>query len=439
VSKKIILFLSELKPNASEEEYICPDGQSVSGMQTNEAPVKYLLRSHPDTSEIICIVTTKAWKTAAWEQFQQKIAAENDKVLLTQIPFVDGQDFTRGPLAKIMSDTTGGDEILLETTGGPRDAVMHLLLLSRVLSYAGVKTVGAVYSNFQERQIEDVSHLISLFDLVGGMQEMTSFGSVRTLRNYYAGQPKDEAVENLLSAVERLTECITLCQTNRINEAMSEFNQALTDAEQCSDPMMRVLLPAFREKFGEELTIPGLINWCVESDMLQQALTIYKERVPAYLLTDIGALQVKPTFRSQVMEKLECREYQSEDEAIFCGFFLSIGNLARQDDSERSDILTMDHLGECMAQPGCYFQTSHSTIDLCKIVQDYQYIRAMRNMICHANDQATEGQRELLEYLKKRGGYVYDPVSAVAVKETIKQSLKRLEKLAQATKKRRRK
>ncbi len=41
--KKVILFLSDYKGNAQEQAYLSPDGSTVNGTQTNEAPVKYLL------------------------------------------------------------------------------------------------------------------------------------------------------------------------------------------------------------------------------------------------------------------------------------------------------------------------------------------------------------------------------------------------------------
>ena len=38
--------------------YACPDGSSVSGSQTNDAPVRYLLQTYPGVQKIICVVTT---------------------------------------------------------------------------------------------------------------------------------------------------------------------------------------------------------------------------------------------------------------------------------------------------------------------------------------------------------------------------------------------
>ena len=202
MARRIILFLSDYKEDAREKRYRCPVGEDVAGVQTNEAPVRYLLRQYSGVEEIVCIVTPRA-KAAAWAPFRDRIAGEYPNIVLTEIPYEEGEDFAGAPLAGIMGRVRAGDEVLLETTGGFRNAVMDLLLLSRVLSYTGVRTIGAVYSSFQKEEVEDLSRLIGSFELVAGMQELTSFGSVRTLRTYY-GQTEDAKIRGLRTAMEDL-------------------------------------------------------------------------------------------------------------------------------------------------------------------------------------------------------------------------------------------
>lgn len=431
MSQKIILFLSNLRPGAEKSEYLCPDGSFVSGTQTNEAPVLFLLRTHPDISEILSIVTRESVQSA-WDQFCAVVHAEYPSIRLTQIPFMAGQDFTFGPMREIMGRVNENDEIFLETTGGFRNDIMHLLLLSRVLSYTKVQTVGAVYSNFQEKEIQDVSHLIGLFDLVGGMQELTSFGSVRTLRTYYGKPAKDVRIERLLFSVEKLTETISLCRTKQIDKRMADFDEALTAAESCSDPLMQQLLPAFRMKFGKKLTIPGLIKWCVQSDMLQQALTIYKERIPTYLLKDRSDLI---TVSSSAPPPNVDKDYQSEDEARFYEHFLKMGRNMRsayyrgRDPDDRwnnSTIKTIEYMEDLL--PNSYFHAHCSVNQLCVIAMDYLYIRALRNMTNHANDQATESQKEIEEYLAEHGYQKLDSVTAQDAAKTILNALDHLKK-----------
>ena len=123
MARKIILFLSEYKGNAQEKSYRCPVGKDIAGTQTNEAPVKYLLRQYGNVEEILCIVTSKA-KETAWLPFQDMIARTAQDVALTEIPYEEGDDFTDGPLTGIMEKVQAEDEVLLETTGGFRNAVM---------------------------------------------------------------------------------------------------------------------------------------------------------------------------------------------------------------------------------------------------------------------------------------------------------------------------
>lgn len=425
MAKKIVLFLSDFRPDASEKTYICPGGQTVTGLQTNEAPVKYLLQEHPDIREILCIVTPGAMRTA-WDIFAREISIAAPEAELIQIPFVDGEDFTAGPLSGVIQHVQQGDEIFLETTGGFRNAIMHLLLLSRILTFKGVKSGGAVYSNLNEGEIQDVSHLIGMFDLVGGMQELTSFGNTRTLRTYFGRPAGDPYVEDLLKAVEDLTEAITLCRTKEIDGAMEVFDKALAAAEQCSDPLMRQLLPVFQQKFGKKgkrLTTPALIKWCLQSDMLQQALTVYTERIPAYIIRSGHHLLVTDNVRRPPIHS-----YEDQDAAQFTKDFLTLSKKAHlvdpHDNSVHTYVETLDNLSWLVKDSGyrvlCDLDQMHT------ICMDYLYIKMLRNMTNHANSEGTEDQEELLNYLESFGYEPIDRISSEAMRQAILDGLDHL-------------
>ena len=378
MSKKIILFLSTFH-QAPEKNYQCPSGQEVTGAQTNEAPVLYLLQTYDDISDIICVVTNDA-KKSAWERFRGTVQTARPGMEPFPIPYEESEDFSKTALPAILDRVSETDEILLETTGGFRNAIMYLLLVSRVLSYSGVRTVGAVYSNFQAYRVEDVSHLVGLFDLVGGMQELASFGSVRTLREYYRTQARPEpAVDALLQAMEALNESITLCRTAHLEEKIEKFNAAMDAAGDCEDPLMKALLPAFLNKFDKLLSIPGLIKWCVNNDMIQQALTIYKERIPDYLFQR-GILSVKPG--SPEPERVQ--DYETIDSARFREQLLGMG--------------TLRYFREALPNSCFTWDRRYSVDQIEKIVMDYLYIRMLRNMINHANDQNLQ-RGGMMEYL----------------------------------------
>ena len=437
MSKKIILFLSDFKENALEQLYTCPDGSQVMGTQTNEAPVNYLLQAHPDVTEVLCIVTPAAQRTLP--ALEAAVKVQSPKVSVSAVPFEDGEDFSAGPLAQIMAAVKKGDEILLETTGGLRDAVMQLLLVSRALSFSGIPTAGAVYANFGARKIVDCSRLIGLFDLVGGMQELASFGSVYTLRAYY-GQQAEPEIDALLSAMERLNEDITLCRTRKMDQRIEAFNAAMERAEHCADPLVRALLPAFRAKFGKKLNIPGLIRWCINSDMLQQALTIYKERIPAYILENREDLvKVIPrdlmTDRAvEAMDKMLAgkKDYETAEEVLFRSL-LNLGRMLRYQyydpDNDRwtadPAVLTLENLDD-LADRSYHFIVRCPMDQLRDIIMDYQYIRMLRNMINHANEQGSPSQQELMDYLSGFGYKPLDQAGARDIKDTLERALRNL-------------
>ena len=383
MASKIVLFLSVFNDRSEEKIYNCPDGSVVFGTQTNDAPVRYLLQAHPDVQKIICIVTTQA-QEAAWEHFQNIVKEAAPKVVTIPISYEEAEDFSEKAVPSILEHVKDEDIIFLDVTGGFRNANMYLLLLSRILSYKGIRTAGAVYSNYKTAAVEDISYLIELFDLVGGMQELTSFGNVQTLRAYYEQQtgqnrPRDEKIVALLDSMERLTETITLCRTSQIEEHLNRFNDALADAENCDDPLMRTLVPVFRGKFGRKLTTPGLIKWCVENGMIQQALTIYKERIPTYLIRDRkNIIEVK----SDAPEPDDVKSYGNEDEAWFCQYLLPRAG----------------KMIEGSQYP--YFKVNCSAQELNKILMDFLYIRALRNMIHHANDSSTASQKDIEKMLE---------------------------------------
>lgn len=398
MSKKVVLFLSTVNDHAKETLYSCPDGSQVEGTQTNEAPVKYFLRAYPDISEILCIVTTEA-SGIAWEWFHDAVKDIAPSVRVTNIPFTEGTDFVGGPLRAILERTEKGDEILLETTGGFRDAVMYLLLLSRMLYYTEIKTICALYSNQREKKIQDVSHLIRMFNLVGGMQELTSFGSTRTLREYYGDPAEDAGIEALLAAVEGLQDAIMLCRTEQIDARVAEFEAAMSAAEHCDDLLMRQLLPAFRKKYGKKMTILGVIKWCVESDMLQQALTIYKERIPSYLLNERKDLF---EIRRGAVRK-EGRDYQNADELFFLRQIQNMGSMKKPrfqnaDEGDPIDLyyLALRHFANLL--PASHIQANCSVSKLQTVIYDYFYIRLLRNATNHALDSMNPSSQQLEKF-----------------------------------------
>lgn len=429
------------------EVYTCPDGATVKGAQTNEAPLRYLLNKYPETTDAICIVTQEA--EGAFDDLGKVLAQDGAKVKLKKIPVSKEETFSQAILPQILKEIQQGDQILLETTGGFRHAVMDLMLLTRVLSYVGVKTVCAVYSNYQTKRIEDISEQVRMFDLVGGMQELASFGSARTLRTYYGDHP-EEKIQELLTSLENLNESVTLCRTGMIDVQIQAFNQALKRAEQCRDPLICSLIPAFRSKFkgcaketpGEcqdsqsknialtavpdnhtQLDIIGLICWYVDSDMMQQAMTVYTERIPKVIfdyLVDWDKTREKG-------------KKKQEHEDLYAAQLTE--GLARLSDKKRGGrkqakaaeawVSTLKEFGQLVDDSG-YTVKCASLEDFERILRDYLWVKTLRNMSNHASADIDEKFQILEDYLAEYQYPSFHQVKMKELRETILQAMERL-------------
>ena len=333
MARKIILFLSYKAETAKQFSFVGPEGIRVSGIQTNVAPVRYLMTKYPDIEEVICIVTAAARETA-WEYFQDTIHGDYPGLKITEISYEEeSNNFSQAVIPAILSHMNVGDGIFLETTGGFRNANMYLLLVSQVLSQCGYHTDGAVYANLQRRageqgdsdtdkvfSLEDVSNIVDMFDLVSGLRELTNLGQVGTLKEYYKEQ-NDPLINRLLECMENLTESISLCRTsqNRLTQQMDAFNQALEEARASTHPLIRPLLETFQKTFGKKMSLPMLLRWCVRNNMIQQALTIFTEEIPRYIFNR-GDLLIR-TSDARIPKK---KDYEDEFEVQFRKGFLML-------------------------------------------------------------------------------------------------------------------
>lgn len=297
MAKKIVLFLSMLNPHNKEADYQCPNGSwvHVRGDWSNEAPLRYLLKRYSDVTEVISITTDQA-KEQTWTRLEELIK-EYPGVKLTSVDYGERKLFTDPPVTEVLNCFEKGDKLLMDITGGPRDAVIYLLLLSQALNYMGVKRGSSVYSSFEDKRVENAEPMLGLFELLEGMKEFSSFGRVETLKTYYYALPRakqDERFERLLRTAQYLSDALSLCRTSVLFMRVTKFKEALSEARQCEDPLLRKLVEVMEEKFSASLDDTGLIRWCMENGMLQQALTIYTEQVPMlifdkYLDVDMDA------------------------------------------------------------------------------------------------------------------------------------------------------
>lgn len=429
--KSIITFISQFSnffdPNKTADEYTFPGGK-VYGRQTNEAPVKYLLQQDPDIDWIICICTKaalneKKHNVTAYQYFQNNVLDEFPNVLLMPVHFFE-DNFEEEVIPEILNYIGPNDEIYLDTTGGPRNAISQLILLAQVLGYQGTKLLCAVYSNYQTKKIEDVTNTYQVFDLITGLNEFRHYCSTMLLEKYY----QKSELAPLIQAMKDLSECIILCRTRTslLERRIANFNQVIQRTKKTQDPMLQVLIPIFEDKFSSMQTIPDIIRWCLNNNMILQALTIYNDCIPEYMIKSRRILDIPEGLPKRCGTK---PPYMYALTDLDNGFF-SLGKKLYTDNELKdhvpqnrwkSEFLTDDSvridygvwlihnlnknidefskLGSCLIENGFHVNISREKMQA--FCLNYMYINLLRNQLNHDGGEML-GQKSRIWYMTAR-------------------------------------
>lgn len=421
MESKIILSLSDLREGAVSHQYRCPDNTDQRGTQTNEAPVKYLLKKDPGIRQILCLVTPTARKRAL-PHFCREIGKVAPRVEILQIDAPDTGKLPEETIAKLTHLLSPGDSVYLDSSGGSRYTIMGLLQLTRILEFKGVRLRQVVYANLSSGQrptIDDVTDLYTRLDLIGGMQELADFGSVNSLRRYFRKNTSPDAalILALLDAIEQMTDAITLCRLGALKNAMSAYRSAMTGTASIQDPIMRELTGILREKFGEEITTPWLIGWCLDHRMLSQALSLYREWMPEYILRRSGLFTALP----ELPGWWKTNDYR--DHHVFVLEWMM--NLAMPRENRKLEMFytvgTIRNLETLLPQAG-FAVTDLGRLR--KIAWDFLYIRCMRNMVLHGNEEAAIDNNLRKALLREGYDMDFGAMSAADLTRRIRSALK---------------
>lgn len=195
-----------------------------------------------------------------------------------------------------------------DMTGGMRNASMMMLGVMRLLNFSGLQMGKILYSNWERNRdvnyVEDSQDVYRFFDLVAGATEFAKYGSVEKLADYYnidvfEQKPyTDECnlsreLYELVNAMGYFAQSIKLCRYGELEDAcalLAEKIQAFTNLApqnyDVNDKLFATLLPTIEESYKTVLSAHDdldIITWCVKQGHLQQAMTLYTERVPEFI------------------------------------------------------------------------------------------------------------------------------------------------------------
>lgn len=339
---KLILFLSNYRNGAGTFSYKSKYGK-IEGAQTPDAPTKYffkhLFEEGKKLDSILCITSLEAnggkdgeeneenknaykhYKNMLEDFYVKENIKKEDRPKLERINFdynfekdnkIEEFDKYKELFKNIENhcdiEKEPNTTIYIDYTSGIRDTSLIIILIIRYLQYTGIKCGGMIYSYYNKddeykNKIIDIKSTYDLFELLNGVNEFTSFGKSKTLSNYYKNiwknKEENREIRELIDVMNDFSDLMSLCMVEDIDEIMNNLNEKITkvkkiknkdDKENNENKLMNYmffnLINEIENKFylkGEnQITYINLIKWCLDNDLIQQALTLYVEKIPEY-------------------------------------------------------------------------------------------------------------------------------------------------------------
>ncbi|MBE6853311.1 MAG: hypothetical protein E7505_07515 [Ruminococcus sp.] len=332
VSNIIIMNLSSLSAKASEEIYESDLGQ-IKGKNTADAPVKYIIdyikKKNEKVGKILTVVTEEAENS--FSEFRKMLSAYAPEV--PEPVCIPGSDEYK-TVIDVLSHVKKGDKIYIEATGGLRNTTYTLMMIVRILEYSGVTLEKAVYSkhnndrqNSKPNRIEDITDVYRTLNLINAANSFTSFGSSDELEKYFENND-DVIIKETINAMRNFSDDITLCRVSRLDKTLEALNTYLktmsgTELKNKDSALFRSLAEVIREKFYMDKAVsvieyPDIVRWCLDNKLIQQAVTIFTEKMPRYFF-EKKFFTVAPEEFAEKKKKNEKSNFGLEYELFYSG------------------------------------------------------------------------------------------------------------------------
>lgn len=280
-----------------------------------------LLGEYPTHIDVLCAQLNSFYNE--FNHTNQQIFSDDDIVNIVECDDLDDTNQLKKSIIELChrivvytKQVEPGAEIKLyiDTSGGLRNAAMIFLIVSRIMTYLGITVESVYYTSYKPGNpgtviVHDSKEIYNYIDLIAGFDEFKLFGSAKKLKTYFdltqndannKGTRQSESLQSLWSAVDEFADIINISRrgsfekaltllTDSLNTIKSEETPGDLDAsfisflQQPIEDSYAPLIESFNVK-DNEINPVRAVEWCLAHDYLQQALTLFIEYIPDYLI-----------------------------------------------------------------------------------------------------------------------------------------------------------
>lgn len=311
LDKIIYLCSPEVK---NHKKIVCLDNEEVDindneGIQENE---KLLEDKYGEnriiTTEEFFIERIKGYCKKSYKDLYTTDDADLDEMFIRIDHNKNGDkdsEVLSNVIGKINDLRDENTTVYIDTTGGPRNYTNLLQLLFKFLTYKSINVEMPIYSELTNNK-EGVFWKVDVYDLLkvlDGVNQFVTTGRSDIMKEALDGESlynseNENIIEKILDATGAFSDSMLLCQTKDlddilgdISESLNEFEMQVKNEAKKSNKLVifENMIPIIREKFfftegkKNKVNYPEMVKWCLDNGLIQQALTIYVEKIPKFL------------------------------------------------------------------------------------------------------------------------------------------------------------
>ena len=313
----LLLYLSDNNKASETIEYKI-GARTYQGLLTNDAPVQYLLDCawEDGVKEVIVLpllskevqdkpeINENRFEKilAAYNRLRNEAFCRADCILLPEA--ANPLELSASVFKEISRrvEANPNSLIYVDYTGGLRDISMLLVVLTRFFEFSGCQLRKIVYSKLFSRSINEINDIYSVLNMLNATGSFLETGNAKAFLEAFQDQdPADRSSpqQELLNTLQDYSDAMSVCKVSDVQNQILDIRQKLNELKESEtvgevkSEMLKTFVPTIESRLRVNqvlisaendtlLDYPSLIEWCVNNRLLQQALTLYVEKLPEY-------------------------------------------------------------------------------------------------------------------------------------------------------------
>jgi hypothetical protein len=214
------------------------------------------------------------------------------------IPITLMEDNIKKSFAEAIKKITpqGGEQVKLyvDNHGGLRsyqqilDALLSLLDSEQNITLKGMYSISGDAPSFKIVNAMETNDILSF---TSGMNEFFSFGRSKSLIRFFKKR-SDNAASEIVNEITEITNALQMNDMNAFDRELAKLKKLLSDEKfkgenNDSDSYLSIFKDRIKEdyhKLLEKHNTVDTLEWCMEKEFYQQALTLIESKIPAELI-----------------------------------------------------------------------------------------------------------------------------------------------------------